>query len=443
MSELKVNKVTPSTGSQVELEATTVFVDGTLRAATVNAPSGVSVQFNGSTKLATSNTGVTVTGTVAATAFSGDGSALTGIVSAGTGGASSTGALSIISDSDNTNGAGEDIVFITGTGNERGRIYRSSGDVRFDTNTLCVDAANNRVGVRTASPAFDLDVNGTVNATSVVAGTLTATTFTPTSLSAGTITTSGTATLQNISSAGTSNLTTVNASGDVNLDAGTLFVKAADNRVGILTTAPQQALDVRGTVQVTDGTSGVQILNGSSLGIVGTSTNHPLVVRTNGTERFRVPSGASGITFPSSPTLSTDANTLDAYLEGTHTVANADIRGTTTAGSRTLSQNTITYTRIGNRVMFSGRITVATAPVTGAGNAQIISLPITATEEGWAPCYFASLTTTTAVRVMAQWTGTTINFFYIATASAAGMIALPIGALGLNADLRFSGSFRI
>ena len=39
------------------------------------------LNFNGSPKLATSNTGITVTGTVAATAYTGDGSQLTGIVS--------------------------------------------------------------------------------------------------------------------------------------------------------------------------------------------------------------------------------------------------------------------------------------------------------------------------------------------------------------------------
>ena len=38
-----------------------------------------SIQYNGNTKLETSNTGVTVTGTVAATAYTGDGSALTGL----------------------------------------------------------------------------------------------------------------------------------------------------------------------------------------------------------------------------------------------------------------------------------------------------------------------------------------------------------------------------
>ena len=39
------------------------------------------LNFNGSPKLATSNTGITVTGTVAATSYTGDGSQLTGIVS--------------------------------------------------------------------------------------------------------------------------------------------------------------------------------------------------------------------------------------------------------------------------------------------------------------------------------------------------------------------------
>jgi hypothetical protein len=39
------------------------------------------LNFNGSPKLATSNTGITVTGTVAATSYTGDGSQLTGVVS--------------------------------------------------------------------------------------------------------------------------------------------------------------------------------------------------------------------------------------------------------------------------------------------------------------------------------------------------------------------------
>ena len=45
----------------------------------VNSGGSVDMYFNGSPKLATSNTGITVTGTVAATAYTGDGSGLSGI----------------------------------------------------------------------------------------------------------------------------------------------------------------------------------------------------------------------------------------------------------------------------------------------------------------------------------------------------------------------------
>jgi len=50
-----------------------------------NANADVKLFYNGNEKLATSNTGVTVTGTVAATAYTGDGSALTGITGSGSG----------------------------------------------------------------------------------------------------------------------------------------------------------------------------------------------------------------------------------------------------------------------------------------------------------------------------------------------------------------------
>lgn len=223
MSELKVNKVTPATGTQVELEATTVLVDGTLVVPTVNNPTGVAVQHNGSTKIATTSSGVTVTGTVAATAFSGDGSALTGITSTGTGGTSAAGFIQIISDSDNSNGANEDIVFFTGTSNERGRIYRSTGDVRFNTDTLCVDAGNSRVGIEKTNPAYTLDVNGTVGASSAV------------------------------------------VSGNLTVDTDVLHVDSGNNRVGIGTTTPAQALDVVGSINLTGN------ITGSTVGALASS----------------------------------------------------------------------------------------------------------------------------------------------------------------------------
>lgn len=250
MSELKVNKVTPATGTQVELEATTVLVDGTLVVPTVNNPAGVAVQHNGSTKIATTSSGVTVTGTVAATAFSGNGSALTGITSTGTGGTSAAGIIQIISDSDNSNGANEDIVFLTGTSNERGRIYRSTGDVRFNTDTLCVDAGNSRVGIEKTNPAYTLDVNGTLGASSaVVSGNLTVDTDVLHVDSGNNRVGIGTATpSQTLHVVGSTEL-----NGNLVVDTNTLVIDSANNRVGIGTASPAVTVDVVGEVRAQSG----------------------------------------------------------------------------------------------------------------------------------------------------------------------------------------------
>lgn len=209
MSELKVNKVTPSTGTQVELEATSILLDGTVTAATVTNASGVAVQHNGNTKLTTTSTGVTVTGTITAGNFTGNGSGLTNVTATGVGGSSSAGSLSIVSDNANSGTAGNDIVLLTGNV-ERGRIFRSSGDVRFNTDTLCVDAANQRVGIETASPAYTLDVAGTARATGAIVGT-----------------------------------------GGMTVDSNVFVVDAGNDRVGINKALPGTALDVTGTVTAT------------------------------------------------------------------------------------------------------------------------------------------------------------------------------------------------
>lgn len=223
MSELKVNKVTPSTGTQVELEATSILLDGTVTAATVTNATGVSVQHNGNTKLATTSTGVTVTGTVTAGNFTGNGSGLTNVTATGVGGSSSAGSLSIVSDSGNTGTAGNDIVLLTGTA-ERGRVYRSSGDVRFNTDTLCVDAANSRVGIETASPAYTLDVAGTARCTGAIVGT-----------------------------------------GGMTVDTAVLVVDATNDRVGVNKAVPTTALDVTGTVTATAMTVGTGSLTAGQI----------------------------------------------------------------------------------------------------------------------------------------------------------------------------------
>ena len=56
---------------------------------------------------------------------------------------------------------GADQVAISTGGTARITID-GSGNVNIDSNTVCVDAANNRVGIVTSSPLFPLDVNGTI-----------------------------------------------------------------------------------------------------------------------------------------------------------------------------------------------------------------------------------------------------------------------------------------
>lgn len=295
MSELKVNKVTPSTGTQVEIEATSILLDGTVTTATVTNATGVAVQHNGNTKLATTSTGVTVTGTLTAGNFTGNGSGLTNVTATGVGGSSSAGSLSIVSDNANSGTAGNDIVLITGTA-ERGRIYRSSGDVRFNTDTLCVDAANQRVGIETASPAYTLDVSGTARSTGSIVGT-----------------------------------------GGMTVDTDVLVVDAANNRVGVNKAAPSTALDVTGTVTATALTVGSGLMT------------------------------AGQIQFPETVNLSTNANTLDDYREGTWTpVYQSSANATTFITSTGHNVQVGTYTKIGSLVFVQGRIRTSPAAFSGA-----------------------------------------------------------------------------
>ena len=76
------------------------------------------------------------------------------------------------------------------------------------------------------------------------------------------------------------------------------------------------------------------------------------------------------IQFPSTPVLSTNANTLDDYEEGTFTPT---IIGTTTAGVGTYTRQIGRYQKIGNRVYFS--ITISWTTHTGSPNMFIAGLP--------------------------------------------------------------------
>jgi cytoskeletal protein CcmA (bactofilin family) len=153
-----------------------------------------------------------------------------------------------------------------------------AGNVTVDTNTLKVDAEANRVGILTASPGQTLDVRGSISTddylihngdTNTKIGFSGDDTFV--------VNTNGTEQLKidtNGNTYVTSNLT---------VDTNTLHIDSISNRVGILTTLPGQALDVRGAANVgtftttsgtvTDGThstskdTGVLVLTQGGLGV--------------------------------------------------------------------------------------------------------------------------------------------------------------------------------
>ena len=75
---------------------------------------------------------------------------------------------------------------------------------------------------------------------------------------------------------------------NANFDSGVLFVDATNNRVGVNTTTPGTALDVRGVITGGDGTIQTVVSYTASAGVTGTLTNHPYVFYANNAERMRI-----------------------------------------------------------------------------------------------------------------------------------------------------------
>lgn len=137
-----------------------------------------------------------------------------------------------------------------------------SGNLAVDTNVLFVDTSTNRVGINDATPSYSLDVTGDANITSTLdvggVSTLASASITG-SLSVGTDLSVDT----NVLFAGaTNNFVGINTSsyisdaalivsgGDLIVGSTDLFVDASLNRVGVNTNTPGAALDVVGTAKV-------------------------------------------------------------------------------------------------------------------------------------------------------------------------------------------------
>jgi len=110
---------------------------------------------------------------------------------------------------------------------------------------------------------------------------------------------------------------------------------------------------------IIDGTNGVTtnsgtLISATTIGVGGATPS----------------TSGAGITFPATQSASSDANTLDDYEEGSWTPT---ISGISTTGTGTYSVQVGRYTKVGNLVTISARVTWSAH--TGTGNMSITGLP--------------------------------------------------------------------
>lgn len=256
-----------------------------------------------------------------------------------------------------TNAAGL-LKFYTGgsaSGNERMRIA-SNGNVTVDTNVLFVDAVNNRIGVN-MTPTVALDVTGDA----AVSGALTLTTtnlgYTTSGLQlrssvpgassstdyffhrgadttvmdrivVHTPNTSGAA-FAHMTSGGVTRFVSDGNTGNFTVDGGTLFVDAANNRVGVGTTSPSYPFHVN------YGSVVGQLVAAITNTDTGSSSDARLVLFNSTTSGGIIQRSTGSTTEPSDLVVFSSSNNLRLYTGG---VARHIIKNSVT----TLTNNTPT-----------------------------------------------------------------------------------------------------
>ena len=230
-----------------------------------------------------------------------------------------------------------------------------SGNLTVDTNTLFVDAANNRVGVGTITPTEALHVVGNAriqgdNSSITFAETDTTDTDARIRLNGGnllfeTTTDAGAQVRENI---------LIGSNGNVSIDGTTFYIDATNNRVGVGTATPADTVDVVGNVAATglftrtgaDSTSSLTMLQAFRAG-AGVQTGGACRIRSLG-------NGAGAATQMIFDTNTTEAMRIDGsqivMVGTTDTSPTASNAAGIAMNSGTFSANAeATFHRIGRR----------------------------------------------------------------------------------------------
>jgi hypothetical protein len=239
-----------------------------------------------------------------------------------------------------------------------------AGNATFDTNTLFVDAANNRVGIGTVVPAGNLHIASATDGGIRIQGGASGLSYidladTASGTPAGSIAYNHIADALQFATGGS--------------NAERMRIDSAGN-VGIGITAPTEKLHISNTASASAFKASNSVGGFVQLGVTSSATSEGTMSFTN---KLSISGGvisiSDGIQFPATQVASANANTLDDYEEGTWTMG---VTFNNAAVGMTTATNTGTYTKIGRQVTINGYFSL-TNKGTSIGTASITGLPFT------------------------------------------------------------------
>ena len=190
---------------------------------------------------------------------------------------------------------------MTTTGNFTAQNTVINGSLNVDSSTLVVDPVNKRVGINTATPTVALDVTGVIKASG---------NFNCADIDCLTLNT------QQLASSVASNLastvvSSLNCTGNLVVDTNVIKTDITNNRVGVNTTTPTEALDVTGNIKAS-GTLSVSS-NVSAGGLISSGVIRSSTTSTNGMLRAaNYVAGATGLSITTAAAVFPWAGTVES-----------------------------------------------------------------------------------------------------------------------------------